>query len=115
MAQDPINNKAIQTGPINVTNFDIPKGTGGGTTPGAEFSPTEYELLKSEENLAPNFQVDRGLGQSSSNVDYNAPTPQPNFSPIPSGNQVPGGRAITGPSEQIGPDFTPIRLSLIHI
>ena len=109
MAQDPINDKAIQTAPINVTNFESPPGFGGGTTPGAEFSPTEYQLLKSEENLAPNFQVDRGLGQSSSNVDYNAPTPQPDFSPIPSGNQVPGARANTGPSEQIFPDFTPIR------
>ena len=109
MAQDPINDKAVQIDPINVNNFDSPQGVGGGTTPGAEFSPTEYELLKSEENLAPNFQVDRGLGQSSSNVDYNAPVPQPNFSPIVLGDQVPGSRAVTGPSEQIGPDFTPIR------
>jgi len=95
---------------------------------GAQFSPTEYSLLKSEENLAPNFNVDRGLGQTSSNVDYlnpptqNAPnfapietndsaitytgtTPQPDFTGVGTGSQVPGDRAITGPGEQIGPQF----------
>ena len=113
------------------------------------FSPQEYSLLKSEENLAPNFRVDRGLGQGSSNINYSKPpaqnapnfapvetndsaitytgatprpnfapvetndsaitytgvTPQPDFTGIGTGSQVPGERAITGPGEQIGPQF----------
>ena len=100
------------------------------------FLPQEYDLLRSNEELAPNFKYDRGLGQSGSNVDYTSPSPQPNFgggevrgsagvggqgaitASAPVGPNFGGGevrgfggiggdRAI-GPDGQIGPDFTPV-------
>ena len=119
-------NPTIITQQINVGEEpDFTDANTAGLPAGAEFSPTEYSLLKSEETLAPNFQVDRGLGQSSSNVEYTGAVPQPNFAPVETndsavtygepigpdftgvgtGSQVPGDRAITGPSEQIGPQF----------
>lgn len=68
---------------------------------GAQFSPTEYSLLKSEETLAPNFAP---IETNDSAVTYTGATPQPDFTPVQSGG-IGGDRAITGPSEQIGPQF----------
>jgi len=125
MAQDPINNRKLVTPAIQVgVEQDLPTNQPAGTS----FTAEEYSMLRNESQLAPNFQVDRGLGQGSNNVNYNSPAPQnaPNFAPIETndsaitytgatpqpdftgvgtGSQVPGERAITGPGEQIGPQF----------
>ena len=72
---------------------------------GSLFGPEEYSLLKSEENLAPNFRVDRGLGQSSSNVEYTGAVPQPNFTGVGVGAAGVGGQGAINPNDQIGPAF----------
>lgn len=76
---------------------------------GAQFSPQEYSLLKSEENLAPNFRVDRGLGQGSSNINYNSPPTQnaPNFAPVETNL---GNQAVTysDAPTQYSPNFAPV-------
>jgi len=95
MAQDPITTPAIQVG----VEQDLPTNQPAGTS----FTPTEYNLLRSEQTLAPNFQVDRGLGQGTNNVDYTAATPQPDFTAVQSGG-IGGDRAISY-GEPIGPDL----------
>jgi len=100
MAQDPINNRKLVTPAIQVgVEQDLPTNQPAGTS----FTPTEYNLLRSEQTLAPNFQVDRGLGQGTNNVDYTAATPQPDFTAVQSGG-IGGDRAISY-GEPIGPDL----------
>ena len=98
MAQDPVN-----VGPTPVVEVGADLNLDNTGPAGASFTPTEYNLLRSEETLAPNFQVDRGLGQGTNNIDYTAATPQPDFTAVQSGG-IGGDRAISY-GEPIGPDL----------
>lgn len=98
MAQDPVN-----VGPTPVVEVGADLNLNNTGPAGTAFSPTEYNLLRSEETLAPNFRVDRGLGQGTNNIDYTAATPQPDFTAVQSGG-IGGDRAISY-GEPIGPDL----------
>ena len=98
MAQDPVN-----VGPTPVVEVGASLNLDNTGPAGASFTPTEYNLLRSEQTLAPNFQVDRGLGQGTNNIDYTAATPQPDFTAVQSGG-IGGDRAISY-GEPIGPDL----------
>mgnify|MGYP001599146892 CR=1 FL=1 len=94
MAQDPINEKKVNTTP---------------STQGPDFTPVRGEVgganaLSPNDQVGPNFA---GVGTGSQVPGERAitrPAPQPNFGGVATGSQVPGSRAITAPAPQ--PNFT---------
>lgn len=94
MAQDPINEKKVNTTP---------------STQGPDFTPVRGEVGGANA-LSPSFQVGpdfAGVATGSQVPGERAitrPAPQPNFGGVATGSQVPGSRAITAPAPQ--PNFT---------
>jgi hypothetical protein len=95
MAQDPINEKKLNTTP---------------STQGPDFTPVRGEVGGANA-LSPSFQEGPDFAgvatgsQVPGERTITAPAPQPNFTGVGTGSQVPGDSAIL-PSDQIGPNFS---------
>ena len=95
MAQDPINEKKVNTTP---------------STQGPDFTPVRGEVgganaLSPNDQVGPNFGGVATGSQVPGSRAITAPAPQPNFTGVGTGSQVPGDSAIL-PSDQIGPNFS---------